>query len=157
MYETYGVRGVRIRKKWVRGRCCERAFGVVSGRTVVAFVRTELRESLHTTELQQVQIVRVQRASRSSLFMIRALVNTRDKSVLPLCLAKTGPLFHVVAFWSRFRKFCFRSKNYLCAFPIFGMSCVKRRQTHVFIILTARSFRKNSPFALTSQCRRLNL
>ena len=72
------------------------------------------------------------------------------KSVLPLRLAKTGPLFHVVAFWSRFKKFCFHSKNKLCAFPIFGLSCVKRRPTHVFIILTSRSFRTNSPFALSS-------
>ena len=82
---------------------------------------------------------------------------SRDKSVLPLRLAKTGLLFHVVAFWSRFRKFCFHSKNKLCAFPIFGVSCVKRRPTHVFIILTSRSFRTNSPFALSSRCRRLNL
>ena len=79
------------------------------------------------------------------------------KSVLPLRLAKTGPLFHVVAFWSRFKKFCFHSKNKLCAFPIFGLSCVKRWPTHVFIILTSRSFRTNSSFALSSQCRRLNL
>ena len=82
---------------------------------------------------------------------------TRCKSVLPLRFAKTGPLFHVAAFWSRFKKFCFHSKNKLCAFPIFGLSWVKRRPTHVFIILTSRSFRTNSPFALSSQCRRLNL
>ena len=37
------------------------------------------------------------------------------------------------------------------------MSCVKRRKTHVFIILTSRSFRTNSPFALSSQCPRPNL
>ena len=54
--------------------------------------------------------------------------------MLPQRLAKTGPHFHVVAFWSRFRKFFFHSKNKLCAFPIFGFSCVKRRPTHAFII-----------------------
>ena len=37
------------------------------------------------------------------------------------------------------------------------MSCVKRRKTHVFIILTSRSFRTNSPSALSSQCPRPNL
>ena len=37
------------------------------------------------------------------------------------------------------------------------MSCVNWRQTHVFIILASRSFRTISAFALSSQCRRLNL
>ena len=37
------------------------------------------------------------------------------------------------------------------------MSCVNWWQTHVFIILSSRSFPTNSAFALSSQCRRLNL
>ena len=36
------------------------------------------------------------------------------KSVLPLRLAKTGPLFHVVAFWSRFRVLLPLEKLALC-------------------------------------------
>ena len=60
-------------------------------------------------------------------------------NVLPLRLAKKHPLFHVDAFWSRF-KICFHLKNCLCAVPIFGNSCAANVQDdHVFKILAFRS------------------
>ena len=37
------------------------------------------------------------------------------------------------------------------------MSCVKLRQTHVFIIFAFRSFPVSSPFVLSSECRRSSL
>ena len=62
-----------------------------------------------------------------------SLLTAGAKSVLPLRLAKTHPIFHLDAFWPRFWKFCFHSKNCPCAFPISGMSCINLQQTHVFI------------------------
>ena len=50
------------------------------------------------------------------------------------------------AFWSRFRKFCFHSKNKFCAFPIFDLSCCEKTTNSRFHIFGFQELSKKLSF-----------
>ena len=70
---------------------------------------------------------------------------------------QNAPSFSIGYLLITSRKFCLHSRNWPCAFPIFGLSCLKLRKIHVFIIFVFRGITVTSTFASSSQCRWPNL